>query len=655
MHSPEQNGLPKPETTLITTRSVAIGLILAIFLNVWVSYGTYILQTSRMSVGHLPISAFALFLLVPLIFNPIARWIAPGSVFTGVEQAIIFCILLISSLIPGKAFISYFLTIVSTPFYFAQPENQWNELFIPYLPPWLVASNSGNAMGFFYEGLPENNLIPWSPWIVPVIWWSSLFVALFFIGGCVSAIFRKQWVDYERLTFPLIQIPQELILHDQTKGKKWPDILYNRIFQLGFCLALTIAIWNMVSYWGWVPPLPIGSFLSPLQLDPIFPAIPLRINIYMLCFAYFINVEILLSIWAFFLLGILEIGILGFIGLNMGSSGPGGSGGVNAQFFGGFMMYVGYSLWTARSHIKSVVQKAFTQRPDIDDSKELLPYKTAFWGLLLGVLYVAGWLHQSGLSLPVIGVFLLFLFILYFGTTKIIAETGIMFLDLPVNAHHITVLTLGSGNLSKSSLTGLGLTSTFARNWRGMGMGSLILADKMTDGFLPKKKGLLLVLLLTFLVSMLSSITYTIYTGYTTTGAYNFGGGAFTSLNKSYYNDIALWMQNPLSLGQNEPWFMLSGALILVLLLKLRHWLLWWPLVPVGFAICFASTIRDSILSIFLAWLIKYILLKIGTITYQTGQRFFIGLLLGYTVGVVISFGVDAIFFPGQGHMMHDW
>ena len=609
-----------------------------------------------MSVSHLPISALALFLLITFVYNPIARSIAVRAAFTGGELALIFCILLISSLIPGKAFVSYFLTVISTPFYFAQPENQWAELFIPHLPEWLVASNRNNAMGWFYEGLPPGGSVPWSPWIIPVAWWMSFFIAVFIVGACIAAIFRKQWVEYERLTFPLVQVPLELIAGNPPSGSgRWPALVYDRLFQIGFGLALGIALWNIVAFTHVIPQLPVGTFFeTPLQLSPLFPTIPLRISPYMLSFAYFINVDILLSIWVFFMLGILEIGALSYIGLNMGSSGPGGSGGVNAQFFGGFVVYVVYSLWAARRHLLAVVKKAAGWDTTLDDSKELISYRGAVLGVLVGTIFICAWLYQSGISLPVMAVFLVFLFILYFGTTKVIAETGVVFLDLPVNAHQITVLSLGSGNIARSSLTSLGLTSTFARNWRGLGMGSAVLADRLTDGFWPKKKGLLLVLTITFMVSLVAAVSYTIYAGYST-GAYNFGGGAFNGLNKSYYDEIVTWMKNPLSLGQNEPWFMATGALIFFVLLKLRHWLIWWPLAPVGFAICFASNIRDSILSVFLAWLAKFILLKVGTNAYRTGQRFFLGMLIGYTTGIVLSFIVDALFYPGQGHMIHDW
>ena len=652
---PDSYNAPRITQSFVTPRAVGMGLSLAILLNIWVPFGTYILHTSRMSVGHLPIAAFILFLAVLFIVNPLLRLQRPDNCLTGAELTLIFSILLISSLIPGKAFVSYFLTIVSTPFYFAAPENQWETLFFPYLPEWLIVSNEGNAMGWFYEGLPQGQMIPWAPWIIPVFWWMTFFVALFFVGACTVAIFRKQWVEYERLTFPLVKVSRDLIAAVHQSGS-WPPIVKDRLFQAGFVLAVSIAVWNIFGFFQWVPPLPIGTFMPALQLDPSIPPVPLRINLYMLCFAFFINLDILLSIWVFFLLGILEVGALSQIGLNVTGSAPGGSGGVNSQFFGGFVMYVLYSLWTARKHLVHVVRKALNRAEPVDDSRELLSHRTAVFGLILGTIFICAWLSQSGLSWPIIIVFLAFLFILYFGTTKIIAETGVMFLDLPVNAHEITVLTLGSGQISKRSLTALGLASAYARNWRGMGMGSLALVDRITDGFWPRKKGLFALLCLTFVLSMVSSVAYTIYTGYATTGAYNFGGGAFTNLNIAYYDTISTWMQNAMTLGQYEVWFTGAGILLFVLLLKLRHWLIWWPLAPVGFAICFASTIRDSILSIFLAWLIKSILMRIGgTASYETGQRFFIGLLIGYCVGVTLSFFVDAVWFPGQGHMVHDW
>ena len=62
-------------------------------------------------------------------------------------------------------------------------------------------------------------------------------------------------------------------------------------------------------------------------------------------------------------------------------------------------------------------------------------------------------------------------------------------------------------------------------------------------------------------------------------------------------------------------------------------------------------SVNNVIFAIFLAWAIKSIVLRIGGIrAYRAGRPFFIGLIMGHFVGAGISFVVDMIWFPGQGH-----
>ena len=42
-----------------------------------------------------------------------------------------------------------------------------------------------------------------------------------------------------------------------------------------------------------------------------------------------------------------------------------------------------------------------------------------------------------------------------------------------------------------------------------------------------------------------------------------------------------------------------------------------------------------------------------GVVLYRRFQPFALGLVVGWAVGVGISFAVDIIWFPGQGHMIH--
>ena len=101
----------------------------------------------------------------------------------------------------------------------------------------------------------------------------SFFVAIFVVGACVATIFRKQWVEYERLTFPLVQVPLELIAGDQSPGR-WPKLAYDRLFQVGFGLALAVALWNIVSFAHIVPQVARRHILR--DAAPAEPHVPLH-------------------------------------------------------------------------------------------------------------------------------------------------------------------------------------------------------------------------------------------------------------------------------------------------------------------------------------------------------------------------------------------
>jgi hypothetical protein len=257
----------------------------------------------------------------------------------------------------------------------------------------------------------------------------------------------------------------------------------------------------------------------------------------------------------------------------------------------------------------------------------------------------------------VIPVLLFFMFILYVGMTRIIAQTGMAFLDLPVNAHHFTILTLGTAHIDPQSLTALGLASAYARNWRGMGIGTIAQSDKVMSDLQQKKQGLFGLMTLTFLISLLTSILFTIYIGYTTIGAYNFGErDAFGGINESYYDDIVRWIRNADQLQIPEFVFMAMGGAMMLTLTVLAHRLPAWPLAPVGFTVAFADVARLLMFSLFLAWLTKMLLLRIGGATvYRRAQPFAWGVLVGFCAGVFLGFLVDVIWFPGQGHSLHEW
>ena len=75
-----------------------------------------------------------------------------------------------------------------------------------------------------------------------------------------------------------------------------------------------------------------------------------------------------------------------------------------------------------------------------------------------------------------------------------------------------------------------------------------------------------------------------------------------------------------------------------------------------GFAVARIGGVRKSVVAILLVWLVKVIILRMGGESlYRRGQPFVIGVISAYALGVLLSYVVDVIWFPGNGHAIHGW
>ena len=227
-----------------------------------------------------------------------------------------------------------------------------------------------------------------------------------------------------------------------------------------------------------------------------------------------------------------------------------------------------------------------------------------------------------------------------------------VFLDLPVNSNDFTVVAIGSSNLSPTNLTALGLGHAISHNHRGMGLSSLIHSLKVADSIVRTKRGLFSVITFTMVLAFIVTIGFAVYMFSTGNGAH---GTAAMNVS-AFYNQVVTWQNNPTVITNVELYFLGLGGLITSALLFMHYRFPWWPLHPIGYTIAYAEIIALEIVSIFLIWLIKWILLKLGGIElYRKTQPIAIGVLLGYSTGVAISFIVDFIWFPGGAHGVHNW
>ncbi|MBM3216892.1 hypothetical protein FJZ36_18515, partial [Candidatus Poribacteria bacterium] len=94
--------------------------------------------------------------------------------------------------------------------WFATPENDWAGLFQQHIPRWLTVSDRSVLSGY-YNGLSTlytgAHLRAWLP---VVAWWSVFLVAAHLVMLCLNIVVRRQWIEGERLSYPVIRLPVEI-------------------------------------------------------------------------------------------------------------------------------------------------------------------------------------------------------------------------------------------------------------------------------------------------------------------------------------------------------------------------------------------------------------------------------------------------------------
>lgn len=636
---------------------MAVGTALVV-LVVWAMiYAEYVLNATSTNYSHFPIFTFLAFVLLALVVVPLMRRVRPGWEFSRSELFVILIILMVAGIIPGNGLTGFLLVILASPYYFADPENRWAEYLHEHIPSW-VAPKDVWAMKWFFEGLPEGQSIPWSVWLVPMFWWTLFLVAVTFATLAVMVILRRQWSVNERLTYPLVTVPVALT-GGGTEGRT--PLLGNRLFYIGAAVSLGILCWNTLGYfYPTVPTIPLKDRWFAVARG--FPAIELRFNFLVLGFAYFANLDVLLSLWLFRVLYIIQFGTYNRLGIDTGGNEDQWSYGLLGwQSFGALTVMVLWGLWVARPHLRGVLRRAFStgpsaeRSPEADDSGELMGYRTAFWGLVVSVLFIAVWLRRAGMETRLVVAYLVGTFILYVGIARIVAESGLLYVRGPMSAQVFATYLFGTdaAGLSPASITSLGFTYTTISQGKGLFAAGLAQIAKMGEFVRGSRRALLAAIVAAFVVGAAASIVFSLYFGYRY-GAFNFRTWHFRAGGLWVFNDTVKKMRNPFPTDWTRISYMGVGAAAMAALYLLRSRFPWWPIHPIGLAVNCTYFTQKTFIAIFLIWAVKLVVLKVGGVSlYRRSQPFFIGLLAGYGLGVIISIVIDYLFFFGQGHYIH--
>jgi hypothetical protein len=640
----------------LTARALLIGLAAVVFINVADPYSENILGSSLLGCDYLPLGVMLPFLVVVVFLVPVLKVLGRRFALSREELTVIFIMGLVGTTIPTFGLTEYLISIISSPFYFASPENHWAEFFGEHLPAWATPQNP-EAVRWFYEGLPEGQAIPWGVWVIPLFWWLSFIAVVFFASLCIIVMLRRQWMDNERLTYPLAQVPL-LMTEGLEAPSPWPAFLHQRMFWVGAVIPMVLVAWEMANWF--YPAIPSlrtfeGRYL-PTARD--FPPIRFQLYFPLIGFTYLINLDVSFSIWFFYVLGIIQVGILNRFGLGIGEGDiytSEGDASLGWLSFGGFVVMVWLGLWMARGHLGRVARKAFGRAAEVDDSQELLGYRTALWGFVVAVIYMAFWLHQLGMTWAVILLFLFAAFTLYIGITRMVVEGGLVFLRGPMIPQTFSIRLLGSTNIPSGTMTALALSYAWFCDVKAFFMPAVAHATKLLEIVRIHRKAVLTAVVLAVVVGVAVSVTFVLHMGYTY-GAHHRGFWIFAGGAEVPYDNVLSKMQNPFGPDWTRLKLLVIGGGIMFALMAARFRFPWWPIHPIGYAVSFTWPIWMSASSIFLGWLCKFIVLRMGGIKlFNALKPTFLGLILGHFFACGVGFVVDLIWFPEQGHQLYGW
>ena len=445
----------------MTPKALTIGVLVVIAVNLLAPFSEWIVRSTLLTTNYFPLGLAALFIFVVVVLNPVLKTVKLEGGLTGDELGVVYTMLLAAVSVPTYGVTGYVISVSASPFYFATTENGWGEFIHDYVPLWAVPGG-GRAVAWFFEGLPPGATIPWGVWIMPLFWWGSVIVATLTLCTCLIAVFRKQWVDKERLNFPLVDVPLAM-MDGAEDGRILPKFMRSRLFWIGFAIAAGKIAWNVPGYFfeGW-PSIPAIRLSIPG--GQVWPGISTNFSLPLVGITYFVNVDVIFSVWFFNLFNMAEVALFNRTGFTIGTSevysvSPAA---LAWQGFGAFAAIVLGGVWVAREHLRGVWRTALGKGNGVSDHDEIMGYRTALIGIALCVVYILFWLTRIGIH-PGVALLLLFAVItLYLGLTRIVIEGGLVFVRGPLVPQAYAMHLIGPADLTGSTMTGLGLSYGWA-------------------------------------------------------------------------------------------------------------------------------------------------------------------------------------------------
>ena len=613
----------------VTLKSIIIASILIPINCYWVIE----MEVIRYSGHPVTISLFfnVIFSLFVIIgFNQLLKHIFPRMSLTQSELVIIYLMLSIASGITGHDMLEILVPMLGHAFRFVTPENEWQQLFLPFLPEWLTVNNKQLLQGYYEGDLPLYTYDTLLGWATPILWWTAFIAVLVFGMLCINIIVRKQWIEYEKLSYPIIHLPLNLTGADRNNFFK------NKIMWAGFCVAGGLALWNGFCFlYPFLPELPTRNRSYRVFTDSPWNAmgnVPFSLYPFAIGLGFFIPLDLSFSCWFFF----WYWRILRIVGAMFGFRSLPRFPYMNEQASGGYLALCVLALWISRRHLLFVGRMIFKNEATQTARDGPISYRGAVFGLIAVLLFLVVFCYYGGANIGIMFVFFVIYYMISIAITRMRAELGTPVHDLHYSGpDQILTRTIGTRRLGRGNLIMFSLFWFINRAYRSHPMPHQLEGFKIMERTNMSMRRIIFALMLAAVLGALTGFWALIDRGYQLGMEVRAYSPSLSAFGIEPYRRLTGWLQSPTDTLVPETGFMGFGFLITTLLMLFRMRFVWWPFHPAGFAISTSWGMNVTWGCLFMSWLIKLIILKYGgPVKYRKIAPFFLGLILGeFTIG----------------------
>jgi hypothetical protein len=533
----------------------------------------------------------------------------------------------------------------------------------------------------------KNLPIPWDVWLPRIVfWWFWYTMPVLFLMS-IDTLFRRHWIDVERLPVPHTLIAYEAIVQT-TSTVHTPSS--ERVTLSPFFIGLILgAVFNvplvMIKFFPWFPDIYgwyvqsccAGGVWHVVPSDPLAAVVgfstlqknPLQISI-----AYLIPQKILFNAWFWWVVYVILMQIAYYMGYYTGIESIGGCGrawcspttglmGPPLKFHavslvGGLIGIVILTIWEARSHLLMTLKAAIGRlgRNQISEmeSEEAMSYRSIWLMVILTSIGFVLVFLVEGMSLEAALVMLLTCFVFQVACIRMYGLSGInplsyehgqalyRLLMWPTPPNPPTIDYVLAQLPARQSMC----CGTPHADGIGGGMFSGLAAYKMAQLTGIRNRDAFKITLISFLIMPIIAFLIFLWVGYTF-GLFNL---AFMFRGRYMFRNYALNTTTWNHIPAEEPWVVhaLIGMVVTVLLGVLHSRFIWFPFEPIGF-ICgttYVSVLFGMWFPFLVAWILKTLTLRIGgsRLYEQYGVPIAVGFTLGCMALTVLN-GIISVYY----------